>query len=142
MFMSKIERIGVSVDSDLLGQFDRQIEQKGYANRSQAIGDLIREHLAEEQLKNPASEAVAGIFLVYDHHTTGLNSKLNEMQHNQFLHVIASTHIHLDHHNCLEVIILKGKSEQIKKLADSLACIKGVKNSRVNLMSHCQPDTE
>jgi CopG family nickel-responsive transcriptional regulator len=140
--MSKIERIGVSVDSNLLGQFDRQIEQKGYANRSQAIQDLIREHLAEEQIKNPASEAVAGIFLVYDHHTTGLNRKLNEMQHNQFLHVIASTHIHLDHHNCLEVIILKGKCGQIKKLADSLASVKGVKNSRVNLMSHYPSGSE
>ncbi len=133
--MSKIERIGVSVADDLLRQFDRLIEQKGYANRSEAIRDLIRESLAQEQLKNPASEAVAGIFLVYDHHTTGLNRKLNEMQHNQFLHVIASTHIHLDHHNCLEVIILKGKSGQIKKLADSLACVKGVRNSRVNLMT-------
>jgi CopG family nickel-responsive transcriptional regulator len=140
--MLKIERIGVSVDSDLLEQFDRQIEQKGYANRSQAIGDLIREYLAEEQLKNPAAEAVAGIFLVYDHHTTGLNHKLTEMQHNQFLHVIASTHIHLDHHNCLEVIILKGKTGQIKKLADSLASVKGVKNSRVNLMSHYQSGSE
>jgi CopG family nickel-responsive transcriptional regulator len=134
--MSKIERIGVSVESDLLGQFDRLIEQKGYTNRSQAIQDLIRDNLAGEQLKNPSSETVAGIFLVYDHHTTGLNRKLNEIQHNQFLHVIASTHIHLDHHNCLEVIILKGKTGQIKKLADSLASVKGVKNSRVNLMTH------
>ena len=133
--MSKIERIGVSVADDLLRQFDRQIEQKGYANRSEAIRDLIRESLAQEQLKNPASEAVAGIFLVYDHHTTGLNRKLNEMQHSQFFHVIASTHIHLDHHNCLEVIILRGKTGQIKKLADSLACVKGVRNSRVNLMT-------
>jgi CopG family nickel-responsive transcriptional regulator len=133
--MSKIERIGVSVADDLLRQFDRLIEQKGYANRSEAIRDLIRESLAQEQLKNPASEAVAGIFLVYDHHTTGLNRKLNEMQHSQFFHVIASTHIHLDHHNCLEVIILKGKTGQIKKLADSLACVKGVRNSRVNLMT-------
>jgi CopG family nickel-responsive transcriptional regulator len=133
--MSKIERIGVSVADNLLRQFDRLIEQKGYANRSEAIRDLIRESLAQEQLKNPASEAVAGIFLVYDHHTTGLNRKLNEMQHSQFFHVIASTHIHLDHHNCLEVIILKGKTGQIKKLADSLACVKGVRNSRVNLMT-------
>jgi len=133
--MSKIERIGVSVADNLLRQFDRLIEQKGYANRSEAIRDLIRESLAQEQLKNPASEAVAGIFLVYDHHTMGLNRKLNEMQHSQFFHVIASTHIHLDHHNCLEVIILKGKTGQIKKLADSLACVKGVRNSRVNLMT-------
>jgi len=133
--MSKIERIGVSVADNLLRQFDRLIEQKGYANRSEAIRDLIRESLAQEQLKNSASEAVAGIFLVYDHHTTGLNRKLNEMQHSQFFHVIASTHIHLDHHNCLEVIILKGKTGQIKKLADSLACVKGVRNSRVNLMT-------
>jgi CopG family transcriptional regulator, nickel-responsive regulator len=133
--MRKVERIGVSVEPELLSEFDRLIKQKGFANRSQAIGDLIRESIAQEQLKNPASEAVAGIFLVYDHHTTGLNSKLNEMQHSHLIHVIASTHIHLDHHNCLEIIILKGKSGQIQKPADSLASTKGVKISRSNLMT-------
>lgn len=132
--MSKdiIERIGVSIESNLLNQFDGLIEQKGYANRSEAMRDLIRIALSEKALENPKALAVAGLFLVYDHHTTGLSGKLNEMQHSHFYQVIASTHIHLDHHNCLEVIILKGKAGEIQKLADAMAAMRGVKISKVN----------
>jgi CopG family nickel-responsive transcriptional regulator len=130
--MSKIERIGLSLEQDLLAQFDTLIEQKGYANRSEAMRDFIRMSLSEKALENPKADAVAGLFLVYDHHTTGLSSKLNEMQHSHFYHVIASTHIHLDHHNCLEIIILKGKAGEIQKLADAMAAMRGVKISKVN----------
>ncbi|MGH2271867.1 nickel-responsive transcriptional regulator NikR [Anaerohalosphaeraceae bacterium U12dextr] len=133
--MANIERIGISVETDLLRQFDAFLSKKGYPNRSEAIRDLIRCALSQEQLQNPQSCAVAGIFLVYDHHTAGLNQKLNDMQHSQFYHVIASTHVHLDHHNCLEVIILKGKTGEIQKLADSLTSVKGVKISTVNMMA-------
>ncbi len=137
--MSNIERIGISVESNLLEQFDAFIAGKGYPNRSEAIRDLIRSALSRQQIQNPDSCAVAGIFLVYDHHTAGLNQKLNDMQHSQFYHVIASTHVHLDHHNCLEVIILKGKTGEIQKLADSLTSVKGVKISTVNMMA-VQPE--
>ncbi|MBN2513139.1 MAG: nickel-responsive transcriptional regulator NikR [Sedimentisphaerales bacterium] len=137
--MSNIERIGISVETDLLGEFDAFIAGKGYPNRSEAIRDLIRSALSQEQLQNPESWAVAGIFLVYDHHTAGLNQKLNDMQHSQFYHVIASTHVHLDHHNCLEIIILKGKTGEIQRLADGLTSIKGVKISTVNMMA-VQPE--
>jgi CopG family nickel-responsive transcriptional regulator len=130
--MSKIERIGVSVEQPLLKQFDRLIDKKGYENRSEAIRDLIRMSLSEQALENPKSDAVAGLFLVYDHHTTGLSSKLNEMQHSHYYQVIASTHVHLDHHNCLEIIILKGKAGEIQKLADAMSAIRGVKISKVN----------
>jgi CopG family nickel-responsive transcriptional regulator len=133
--MSHIERIGISVETELLGQFDAFIADKGYPNRSEAVRDLIRCALSREQLQNPESCAVAGIFLVYDHHMAGLNQKLNDMQHSQFYHVIASTHVHLDHHHCLEVIILKGKTGEIQKLADSLTSVKGVKISTVNMMA-------
>jgi len=137
--MSQIERIGISVETDLLKQFDESISQKGYPNRSEAIRDLIRLALSRQHLQNPDNSAVAGIFLVYDHHTNGLNQKLNDMQHSQFYHVIASTHVHLDHHHCLEVIILKGKTGEIQKLADSLTSVKGVKISTVNMMA-VQPE--
>lgn len=130
--MSTIERIGLSLEQDLLEQFDTLIEQKEYANRSEAMRDLIRIALSEKALENPKAQAVAGLFLVYDHHTTGLSGKLNEMQHSHFYQVIASTHIHLDHHNCLEVIILKGKAGEIQKLADAMAAMRGVKISKVN----------
>ncbi len=132
--INKVERIGISIETDLLKKFDRQIDRKGYENRSEAFRDLIRISLSEQALENPKSDAVAGLFLVYDHHTTGLSGKLNEMQHSHYYQVIASTHIHLDHHNCLEIIILKGKAGEIQKLADAMAAIKGVKISKVNRM--------
>ena len=133
--MSTIERVGVSLDQELLTLFDALIEKQGYANRSEAIRDLIRARLDQEQLANPATEAVAGIFLVYDHHVTNLTAKLNRLQHDYLLHIIASTHIHLDHHNCLEIIILKAKVKEIEKLADQMTSLKGVKLSRTNIMT-------
>ena len=133
--MSQIERVGVSLDKELLSMFDQLIGTQGYSNRSEAIRDLIRERLSQKQLAKPTAKAVAGIFLVYDHHSTTLSNKLIELQHNHLLHVIASTHVHLDHHNCLEIIIVKGKVKEIEELANQMASLKGVKPSRVNLMT-------
>lgn len=133
--MSSIERVGVSVDKKLLAEFDRLIDEQGYTNRSEAIRDLIRESLSKDKLAEPAASAVAGVFLVYDHHSTKLSDKLVKLQHNHLLHVIASTHVHLDHHNCLEVIILQGKVKEIEKLANNIGALKGVKLCRVNLMT-------
>ena len=133
--MGQIERVGVSLDRELLSVFDQLIGKQGYSNRSEAIRDLIRERLAQKQLAKPTADAVAGIFLVYDHHSASLSDKLINLQHNHLLYVIASTHIHLDHNNCLEVIILKGKVKEIQKLANQMAALKGVKLSRVNLMT-------
>lgn len=133
--MDKIERVGVSLDKTLLGEFDRLINKQGYTNRSEAIRDLIRESLSKDQLAEPSASAVAGVFLVYDHHSTKLSDKLVKLQHNHLLHVIASTHVHLDHDNCLEVIMLKGKVKEIEKLANNIAALKGVKLSKMNLMA-------
>ena len=133
--MSNIERVGVSLDKTLLSEFDTLIGKQGYTNRSEAIRDLIRDSLSKEQLTNPSASAVAGVFLVYDHHSTKLSDKLVKLQHSHLLHVITSVHVHLDHDNCLEVIILKGKVREIEKLANNIAALKGVKLSRMNLMS-------
>jgi len=133
--MDKIERVGVSLDKTLLGEFDHLISKQGYTNRSEAIRDLIRESLSKDKLANPAAPAVAGVFLVYDHHFTKLTDKLLKLQHSHLLQVIASTHVHLDHHNCLEVIILKGKVKDIEDLANNITALKGVKLSRMNLMT-------
>lgn len=133
--MSKIERVGVSLEQSLLGQFDKLIEKQGYTNRSEAVRDLIRESLSREKLADPAATAVAGVFLVYDHHSTKLADKLLKLQHNHLLQVIAATHVHLDHHNCLEVIILKGKVKDIEELANRMTSLKGVKLGRLNVMS-------
>lgn len=132
--MSTIERVGVSLDKELLDRFDSLIGKQGYSNRSEAIRDLIRDQLSQQQLAKPTAEVVAGIFLVYDHHSTALTNKLMHLQHNHLLHIIASTHIHLDHHNCLEIIIVKGKVKEIQAIADKMASLKGVKLSRTNMI--------
>ncbi len=133
--MSKVERVGVSLNKKLLSMFDQLIAKQGYLNRSEAIRDLIRDRLSKEQLAKPTTQAVAGVFLVYDHHSTKLSGKLVDLQHSHLLQAIASTHVHLDHDNCLEVIILKGKVREIEKLANNIASLKGVKLSRVNIMA-------
>lgn len=133
--MSNVERIGVSLDKKLLAMFDKLITRQGYPNRSEAIRDLIRMQLSEEEIAQPATKAVAGIFLVYDHHQTDLTHKLADMQHHHVLQTISSIHVHLDHDNCLEIIILKGKVKDIKKLSSQLTSLKGVKLSRVNIMT-------
>lgn len=133
--MGKTERVGLSLDKQLLSMFDELIGRQGYSNRSEAIRDLIRDRLSEERLAKPSTQAVAGVFLVYDHHSTQLSGKLIKLQHSHLLQVIASTHVHLDHHNCLEVIILKGKVREIEKVASNMASLRGVKLSKVNVMT-------
>ena len=133
--MSNIERIGVSLDKDLLLLFDKVISGDGYTNRSEAFRDMIRERISRQQLSNPSADATAGVFLIYDHHEAALTQKLMDIQHSHLLQIIASTHVHLDHHNCLEVIMLKGKVKDIEKLGNNITALKGVKLSRMNLMT-------
>jgi CopG family nickel-responsive transcriptional regulator len=133
--MSTIERVGVSLDTPLLAEFDELIRQKGYSNRSEAIRDLIRAKLAEAALEDADAEGIGNVSLIYDHHASRLAEQLIELQHSHLLKVIASVHIHLDHHNCLEIIILKGRVGEIQKLADKMASLKGVKLGRLTLSS-------
>jgi len=133
--MCKVERVGVSLDKKLLAMFDQLIARQGYPNRSEAIRDLIRNRLSQEQLAKPTTQAVAGVFLVYDHHSTSLSQKLTDLQHHHLLQIVASTHIHLDHDNCLEIIILKGKVKDIEKISDKITSLKGVKLSRMNVLT-------
>ncbi len=135
--MSKIKRVGVAIEKELLPAFDKLITEEGYKTRSKAICDLIRERLSRKQLSNSSANAVAGVFLIYDHHETRLSQRLIDLQHNHLLHVITSTHIHISHHDCLEVIILKGKVKEIEKLGSNIAALKGVKLSKINLMTCC-----
>lgn len=133
--MSNVERVGVSLDKKLLALFDQRIARQGYTSRSEAIRDLIRNCLSEEQLAKPTAQAVAGVFLVYDHHATSLSQKLTSLQHHHLLQIVASTHIHLDHDNCLEIIILKGKVKEIETISNKMTSMKGVKLSRMNVLA-------
>ena len=125
--MSGLSRFGVSMEEDLLSEFDRLIERKGYATRSEALRDMVRQALAEESLTDDHAEAVATISLVYDHHSSNLTSKLTDAQHHWLDIIVSTTHIHLDAHSCLEVLVVRGPAGQVKKLADFLISIKGVK---------------
>ncbi|MBU3911917.1 MAG: nickel-responsive transcriptional regulator NikR [Candidatus Omnitrophica bacterium] len=130
--MSDLMRFGVSLEKGLLRDFDRLINNKQYANRSEAIRDLIRNSLVEDEWKK--GEDVAGaISLVYDHHKRELMNVIVEIQHDYQDIIVASQHVHLDHHNCLEVIIVKGKSDKIKVLSDKLRAVKGVKHGSLTL---------
>ena len=100
--MPKIERVGVSVEKELLAAFDKLISAKGYQNRSQAIRDLIRQQLSSARISNEKAEAVAAVVLVYDHHAAALMERLTDLQHSHLLHTISSLHVHLGHHDCLE----------------------------------------
>jgi CopG family nickel-responsive transcriptional regulator len=133
--MSNIERIGISLEEDLLAGFDRLIEQRGYQNRSEAIRDLVRAELSQEKLKNPLANAIAVIYLVYDHHSTQLAGKLVQMQHSHLLKTISSMHIHLSHHDCLEIVVMRGPVGEIQRVAESIIALKGVELGKVNLIS-------
>lgn len=133
--MAKLIRFGVSLSSDLLEQFDKLIDRKGYKNRSEAIRDLIREELVSEEWKEGGKETVGVFSLVYDHHRSDLSQVINNIQHNNLNIIRSSTHVHIDHKNCLEVIILKGKSNEIKKLTDLLTSTKGIKHGKLIMTS-------
>ena len=129
--MSEIVRFGISINDRLLERFDRLIEEKGYVNRSEAIRDLIRNALVEEAWAKEDEEAVGTVSLVYDHHTRDLADKLTEHQHSHHKEIVSSLHVHLDAHHCLEVVVLKGKAKDIKRLAEELIGTKGVKHGKL-----------
>jgi CopG family nickel-responsive transcriptional regulator len=133
--MAELERIGISLDKDLLSQFDALIARQGYQSRSEAVRDLVRQQLSQERLGDPKSEAVAAVFLVYDHHAANLSEKLISIQHSHLLHAISSLHVHLDEHDCLEIIVLRGQVGEINKVGENILSMKGVKLGRVNMVA-------
>ncbi|MCP5007200.1 MAG: nickel-responsive transcriptional regulator NikR, partial [Planctomycetes bacterium] len=124
--MKDIVRFGVSIDSRLLKQFDRYITAKGYENRSEAIRDLIRNNLVDNEWKTGTGETVGAITLIYNHHKPELTDTLTSIQHKYHTSIISTLHVHLDSHNCLEVMVVKGKARVITKIADRLIGTKGV----------------
>ena len=127
-------RYGISLPEVLSKKFDRLIKRKKYSNRSEAIRDLIRQALVEEEI-NSNVEVVAVVNLLYNHHKRELSERLTELQHQHHHLVLSSMHVHLDTHNCLETIVMQGMSREIKKLADLLIASKGVKHGQVSLTS-------
>ncbi len=124
--MSDLVRFGVSISGDLLEYFDDLIKRRGYNNRSEAIRDLIRERMVQEEW-GTEQETVGTITIVYDHHSRDLSSNLTHIQHSFVGEIISVLHVHLDHNNCLEVLVVKGQGKQLQELSDQLASIRGVK---------------
>jgi len=133
--MAELERIGVSLDKDLLAQFDGLIAGQGYQSRSEAIRDMVRQQLSQQRLADPDTEAVAAVVLVYDHHATKLTEKLIALQHSHLLQAISSLHVHLDRHDCLEVVVLRGRVGEIHRVGEQILSMKGVKLGRINLVA-------
>ena len=130
--MSELVRFSVAMPEDLLMQFDNLVAKRGLAkNRSEVIRDLVREALIEEQWDDPDAIIVGTLTLVFDHHTSDLQNKLDQIQHTSHDKIISAMHIHLDAHNCLEIIAMRGRSADIALIADSLLGIKGVKHGNL-----------
>jgi CopG family nickel-responsive transcriptional regulator len=129
--MGVLNRIGIAIDSELLERFDRFLERSGYTNRSEAFRDLIRDRLVSEQTSAPSSIVVGSVTLIYDHHAHGVGEKLTELQHAYHHLVVSTTHAHLDHDSCLEVLIVHGKSSEVDQFSDRLIGLKGVQHGRL-----------
>jgi CopG family transcriptional regulator, nickel-responsive regulator len=124
-----LERIGVSLEDGLLAQFDRLITEKGYVNRSEAIRDLIRDALVHREWSESAGreERVAVVALVYGHDSSSLAQKLAHIQHENHKAVVSALHVHMDEHNCLEVLVLRGRGREVLAMGEGLISTKGVR---------------
>ncbi len=129
--MDQTIRFGISLPESLLSRFDRLISFRGYSNRSEAIRDLIREYLVEREWEIGKKETVGTVNLVYDHHKREIDKVLTNLQHQHCDSIVSAMHIHLDRNNCLEVVVVRGKSTRIKKIADKLISTKGVKYGKL-----------
>jgi CopG family nickel-responsive transcriptional regulator len=132
--MSELVRTGVSLEADLLEEFDKVIAKRGYGNRSEALRDLIRDLLVAEQISGN-KPVVATLSMVYDHQRPELSHKLTAAQHHHHGNILAATHVHLDENNCFEVVIMKGPAGEVKHLADHMLSMRGVKHGKLVMTS-------
>lgn len=126
-----LQRFGVSMPGRLLEQFDALIARRGYTNRSEAVRDLVRNRLIDDQTHSGTHAVVGSLVIVYDHEIRALSDRMTHMQHHAGHLVISTMHVHLDETNCLEVLALKGKASEVQKLADGILSLKGVKHGRL-----------
>lgn len=131
--MSNLERLSITIPQELATAFDRRNRRMGYQNRSEAIRDLIRDALVKQEWSNPESHVAATVTLVYNHHTRQLTDRITQVQHDHGDLIVSALHVHLDHHNCLEVVVLRGIAKSVQSLANALASIKGVKHAQLTL---------
>jgi len=128
-----LRRFSVSMAGSLVGQLDTLVEATGYRNRSRALSDMVRAQLVEHRAYHGNQEIVGTITIVYDHHKRGVQALLTEIQHRQQHLIVSTMHIHLDHQNCLEVLAVRGRARDVKKIADRLIATRGVKHGRLTV---------
>jgi CopG family transcriptional regulator, nickel-responsive regulator len=133
--MDGVTRIGVSLEPELLKDFDKLISKKGYVSRSEAIRDLVRDSLAESEWKNDKEYMSGVIVMIYDHEVTGIGEKLTVLQHEKMQNINTSIHVHLDHDRCMEVIIVEGELGHLKELTNEVSAIKGVLRCKLTMAS-------
>jgi len=133
--MGELTRTALAIDVNLLEKFDGWMSTHGYTNRSEAMRDLIRAALTEAQWANPNAKVVAVLSVIYDHAARQLAQEVTELQHKDFHAVLCSQHVHLDHNNCLEVILMQGTSRQLRRLSDAIVATRGVKAGKLTLLS-------
>lgn len=139
--MGETVRFGVSLDSDLLEKFDALCERQGCPSRSEALRDIIRDALVQDSLHSETADAAGVLSLIYDHHVRDLSRKLTERQHDAHGLIVTTLHVHLDHHNCLEILVLKGKAGELRELADQLRSIRGVTHGTFSITTLPFPRT-
>jgi len=130
--MSNVIRFGVSLDAGLLERFDKLCEKRQYQTRSEAIRDLIRKDLVEEEWSDQDQEVTGTLTLVYNHHQSDLGRKMTEIQHQALDIVVSTLHVHIDAHNCMEVLILRGPVKDIKDIGERLTSIRGIKHGNLS----------
>jgi CopG family nickel-responsive transcriptional regulator len=128
-----VTRFSISLAPSLLKQLDQMSAEKGYDNRSLAVADMIRNQLVEHRQKTGTEDIAGTITLVYDHHKPHLQGTLTSIQHDHHDVILSTVHVHLDHHNCLEVLLVRGKAAVIRKIADELITAKGVKHGKLTV---------
>ena len=125
-------RFSVSLPGALLEELDRRMTRQGYSSRSELLRDLIRERLAQDRWEHGRAAAFGVLTILYDHHVKGLTERIMEVQHSKLVNVLCTTHVHVDHHNCLEAIILKGRPGEIERMALEIGGLKGVRTARLS----------
>ncbi len=129
---AELTRFSVAVPADLLAAFDAQIARRGDgANRSEGLRDLMRASLVKEEQRSPEAQVIGSLTMIYDHHAGDLTRRLDEVQHDYTPEIVSTMHVHLDHHNCLEILALKGRGERVYELADKLLGLRGVKHGEL-----------
>ena len=129
----ELSRFSVSMPSDLVHQLDGMVVEKGYANRSQAVADMVRAHLVEHRGQMGEHEIAGTVTLVYDHHKRNIQALLTDIQHDHQDVILSTLHVHLDHNNCMEVLAVRGPASAVKHVADRLIAAKGVKHGRLTV---------